>query len=74
MSIADAVIRKCGGHAQVARWLGLSLAQIYRWTYPRERGGTGGLVPARRQGELLAKARAAGIDLTPADFFPPEPR
>ena len=74
MTIADSIIRKCGGHAQVAQWLGLSLTQVYRWTYPRERGGTGGLVPARRQGELLAKARAAGVDLEPADFFPAEPR
>jgi len=69
---ADAIIRKCGGHGQVAAWLGLSLTQVYRWTYPRERGGTGGVIPARRQAELLAKARAAGIDLTPADFFPTE--
>lgn len=74
MTIAETIIRKCGGHQQVSQWLGLSLPQIYRWTYPRERGGTDGLIPARRQGELMAKARAAGIDLTPADFFPPEQR
>jgi len=72
MSIAESVIRKCGGPVRVAGWLGLSVTQVYRWTYPRERGGTGGVVPARRQGELLAKAQAAGIDLTPADFFPAE--
>lgn len=74
MTIADSIIRKCGGHAQVAAWLGLSLTQVYRWTYPRERGGTGGLVPARRQAALLAKARQAGIDLDPADFFAADPR
>jgi hypothetical protein len=69
MTIAEKIIRKCGGHAQVAAWLGLSLTQIYRWTYPREKGGTGGLVPACRQAELLAKARQVGIDLRPDDFF-----
>jgi hypothetical protein len=73
MTIADNIIRKCGGHAQVAAWLGLSLSQVYRWTYPRERGGTGGLVPAQRQTPLLAKARAAGIDLRPVDFFAAPP-
>jgi hypothetical protein len=71
MTIAENIIRKCGGHARVAAWLGLSLTQVYRWTYPREKGGTGGLVPAQRQAPLLAKAREAGIDLRPADFFGP---
>jgi hypothetical protein len=69
MTIAEKIIRKCGGHRQVAAWLGLSLPQVYRWTYPREKGGAGGLVPARRQAALLAKARQAGIDLRPEDFF-----
>lgn len=67
--IADQLIKKCGGAQAVAALLGLSPTSVYKWKYPVERGGTGGLVPANRQQELLDKARSAGIDLRPDDFF-----
>jgi hypothetical protein len=63
------VIEKCGGAETVANWLGVDLSRVYRWTYPRERGGTGGIIPAKHQLPLLTKARASGVDLQPADFF-----
>lgn len=68
-NVASRVIAKCGGHAVVSEWTNTHISQVYRWTYPKERGGTGGVVPTSSQHELLAKALAAGIDLTPADFF-----
>lgn len=66
---ASTVIEKCGGHAAVAEILGINLSSVYRFTYPRERGGTGGLIPTRYQRTLLAAARERGLDLTPEDFF-----
>lgn len=66
---AENVIRKCGGHQVVADWLGVDVTRVYRWTYPRERGGTGGLVPTKHQSALLERARQEGIPLEPADFF-----
>lgn len=67
--VAQAVIEKCGGFEAVAGWLRLHLSNVYRFTYPRSRGGTGGLIPAKYQATLLAKAREANIDLQPLDFF-----
>lgn len=66
---AAAVLRKCGGAKRVAEWRGLTLAAVHKWTYPRERGGTGGTIPADQQLPILLDARRAGIDLVPADFF-----
>lgn len=70
---AEIVIRKCGGHQQVADLLGIDVTSVYRWTYSKERGGTGGLVPTRHQSVLLEKAQRAGFELAPADFFESRP-
>lgn len=72
-NVAARIIRKCGGHQVVAGMLGVHVSRVHRWTYDRARGGTGGVIPTRHQSELLARARAAGIDLTAADFFDAPP-
>lgn len=73
---AEHVIAKCaaadpdkGGYAVIAGWLKIDVSRVYRWTYPKERGGTGGIIPAKHQQTLLEKAQAADIRLKPADFF-----
>jgi hypothetical protein len=66
---ASTIVRKCGGHLTVADWAGVTLTTVYRWTYPVEHGGTGGLVPSRHQIPLLVRARSEGVDLRPDDFF-----
>lgn len=67
------VIEKCGGHQKVAAALGVDVSRVHRWTYPRERGGTGGVVPSRHQQRLLDWAKGQGIELSPGDFFALEP-
>jgi hypothetical protein len=66
---AEHVIRKCGGHQAVAEMIGVDVTRVYRWTYSKDRGGTGGFIPARHQRALLEKAKAAGKNLKPEDFF-----
>ena len=66
---AKHVIDKCGGHKAVAEMTGTSLTNVYRWTYPKANGGTGGLIPAKYQGPLLTAAKKGGIDLSAADFI-----
>lgn len=66
---ASSIINRCGGVPTVARWLGLNRTSVLRWTHPRERGGTGGLVPSKHQTDLMEKAREAGVSISPADFF-----
>lgn len=68
--VAGKIILKCGGHQKVADMLGLDVSQIYRWTYPKSRGGTGGIIPTKRQNKLLQVARNSGIEINPDDFFP----
>lgn len=72
-SVALRVINKCGGVRNVSLMLGISPKTIYKWTYRREYGGTGGLIPHRRQLELMVAAKQHGIDLGPEDFFPEVP-
>jgi len=67
--VASRVITKCGGYKTVAEWLGLSISRVYRMTYPKSRGGTGGLIPAEHQQTLLRKAQDEDIALCPDDFF-----
>lgn len=66
---AARVIDKCGGPERVAEMLGVHVSRVYRWTYPKERGGTGGTIPTRHQNDLLTKARDNGCTLQPSDFF-----
>lgn len=68
--VAKQVIAKCGGVKAVARATGKAESTVYKWMYPRAQGGTGGLVPAEAQRDLM-KARKKGLfpELTASDFF-----
>ena len=70
MEPANTIIAKCGGISAVANWLGLNHSTVLRWTYTKGGGGTGGIVPAKHQLALMAGAAAAGVSITPSDFFP----
>lgn len=66
---AHIVITKFGGHGAVAEALNIDLSRVYRWTYDKARGGTGGIIPAKHQAALMAAAQVRGVELSPADFF-----
>lgn len=66
---AHTVIEICGGFAAVAEITGRHETRIRRWTYPKDRGGTGGLIPSDMQHVLLNAARKSGKDLRPEHFF-----
>ena len=68
---ASQVIEKCGGPQAVAEILGVDVSRVHRWTYPKERGGSDGIIPTRHQQRLLDEARKRGIELEPDDFFQP---
>jgi DNA-binding transcriptional regulator Cro len=68
--VAKRVINKLGGARNVALMIGISVQAVYKWTYPIDEGGTGGLIPHRRQIELMVASKQHGIVLTPSDFFP----
>lgn len=70
---AERIFEKFGGPHEVASVLHLSVPRVKRWTYPEDKGGTGGRIPSKHQQVLLDEARERGVDLSPADFFEPEP-
>jgi hypothetical protein len=71
MEPANTIIEICGGFRAVADMTQRSEVRVRRWTYPKDRGGTGGLIPAECQQLLLTAARARGIGLRPDHFFRP---
>lgn len=69
-TVAEVIIKKCGGVPSLAKIAGVDVTRVYRWTYPKRRGGTGGTIPTKHQNNILKRARNKGIDLNPSDFFP----
>jgi hypothetical protein len=66
---ANQIINRLGGVYPVARALSVNPSTVFRWTIPSDRGGTDGVIPAKRQRELLRLAQEKGVPLAPADFF-----
>lgn len=66
---AERIIKLCGGADRVAEFAEISKNRVLRWTYPKARGGTDGLIPTSRQQLIMQNAVAAGIKIKPADFF-----
>ncbi len=63
MSVAETIFERFGGREAVADLLGVNIVQTYRWTYPKDRKGTGGKIPSRHWSPLLKAAKARGIKL-----------
>ena len=71
MNIAQQIIEKLGGVAKTATICGCTHSWVYKWTYPKERGGRGGRVPHDDAEKILAAARRGECpDILPEDFFP----
>ena len=66
---AKTVIAKIGGVDVAASITGKHVSRIYRWMYPAEKGGTGGVVPHADARKLLDHSKASGLDLHAEDFF-----
>jgi hypothetical protein len=73
MEPASSIIKKLGGEAKVSEITGTAYTAPYRWQRPKNKGGTGGLIPQGHHPILLSYAQANGIDLVATDFLPPAP-
>lgn len=67
---AARVIAKFGGAKAVSEVIHRARQNVERWTKPRDKGGTGGLIPADHMVELARHAAATGLPLRFEDFFP----
>lgn len=54
----------------LARIANRDISCVYRWSYPKSRGGTGGAIPATAMAHLANQARVYGVLLQPSDFDP----
>ena len=66
---ARRIIRRLGGVDAVAAVTGKHRSRVFRWMYPRSKGGTGGLIPQRTIPVLLKHAKKKRIKLTAGDFL-----
>jgi hypothetical protein len=67
---AHTVIQSLGGFEAVAGITGKHISSIYRWTYPKSRGGTDGFIPPADATLLLKHARDNDLPVTAESFFP----
>lgn len=68
---ACTVIKKLGGPAATAEMAGCTESQVYRWQRPAGVGdGLGGFIPRWHHQKLIDAAKAKGIEITFADFYP----
>lgn len=68
--VAERVVNKLGGPRAVAGMLGVTTQAVYLWMRPIENGGSGGLIPMKRQIELMVAAHQRGLELSHEDFYP----
>lgn len=54
----------------LARIVGRDISCVYRWSYPKNKGGTGGSIPPAMMVKLAAEARRQGVLLQASDFDP----
>jgi hypothetical protein len=45
-------------------------SRIYRWMHPKEKGGTGGMIPSSAMVDVLRCASFIGLVLTESDLSP----
>lgn len=69
---AQKIIEKFGGVNRLAAALDTDVSAIYKWNYPKIKGGTDGLVPSSKIKDVLTAADALGIWLDSTDFDPRE--
>lgn len=66
LSPAEAVIRAWGGTRATARRFQVDPSTVHYWSLPKEKKGTGGLIPSNRHLTILEAAAQDGkTDITP---------
>ena len=64
----QSIVDLFGGAQALAEAIGRDPASIYRWQYPKSRGGTGGRIPKSAIKSIVQAAQARGIPLHEGDL------
>lgn len=66
---AHSIIRQFGGVKKLANAINKDPATIYRWTYPKSKNGTGGLIPSSALNKVIDAAKRLNIELQQSDHY-----
>jgi hypothetical protein len=64
------IIQKFGGARRLAALTDMDPSRIYKWTYPKDKGGTGGVIPSSCVEKVQHAAVVAGVSLSAEDWAP----
>lgn len=67
---ANTIIAKFKGLKPLAEVAHVTAHTVMRWRMPKEKGGTGGVVPHWHIPAILDAAKDRGLDIRPSDFSP----
>lgn len=68
MDPAKSILERIG-YEVAAKVTGKHISRVYRWTYPQDRGGTGGVIPHADAVKLLDHAKQSDLGLSASDFL-----
>lgn len=67
---AQRIIDRFGGVPALATAIEKDASAIYKWNYPRDSGGTGGLVPSSAIPLVMTAADILGVKFKTGDWDP----
>ena len=67
---AHDIIAALGGNAAVGKRCNVARATVWKWSQPKERGGTGGIIPGEHANTIIEAGREIGLDVPLSTFVP----
>ena len=65
---AERIIKAFGGAKNLSELTGIDLSSIYRWKYPKDKGGTDGAIPHGNHFKIMQAAKESKINITRSDL------
>lgn len=65
---AGRIIKKFGTAYKLSKAIGVEPQTVYRWTYPKDKGGADGVIPLGQHQRIYDAAKRLGIRVTLEDF------
>ena len=70
MKPAHDIVTALGGNTAVADICGVSRATVWKWSQPRKKGGTGGVIPVEHAPKIVDAGKKIGLDVPLSTFVP----
>jgi hypothetical protein len=70
MKPAHDIVTALGGNTAVADICGVSRATVWKWSQPRKKGGTGGVIPVEHAPKIVDAGKKIGLDIALTSFIP----